>query len=50
MTDTAVAAPHPRFRVQRWTPVSLLFTGGLSGLVVALAFGRSSWARTRRTT
>ena len=39
MTDTAVAAPHPRFRVQRWTPVSLLFTGGLSGLVVALAFG-----------
>jgi branched-chain amino acid transport system permease protein len=38
MTDTAVAAPHPRFRVQRWTPVSLLFTGGLSGLVVALAF------------
>jgi len=39
VTDTAVAAPHPRFRVQRWTPVSLLFTGGLSGLVVALAFG-----------
>ena len=39
MTDTAVAAPHPRFQVQRWTPVSLLFTGGLSGLVVALAFG-----------
>ena len=39
MTDTAVATPHPRFRVQRWTPVSLLFTGGLSGLVVALAFG-----------
>jgi branched-chain amino acid transport system permease protein len=38
MTDTAVAAPAPRFRVQRWTPVSVLFTGGLSGVVVALAF------------
>jgi branched-chain amino acid transport system permease protein len=38
MTDTAVASPVPRFRVQRWTPVSVLFTGGLSGVVVALAF------------
>jgi len=38
MTDTAVAPPAPRFRVQRWTPVSVLFTGGLSGVVVALAF------------
>jgi branched-chain amino acid transport system permease protein len=38
MTDSVVAAPPARFRVQRWTPVSMLFTGGLSGVVVALAF------------
>jgi len=29
MTDSVVAAPPARFRVQRWTPVSMLFTGGL---------------------
>jgi branched-chain amino acid transport system permease protein len=38
MTDAAVAAPAPQFRVQRWTTVSVLFAGGLSGLVVVLAF------------
>jgi branched-chain amino acid transport system permease protein len=38
MTDAAVTAPAPRFRVQRWTPVSVLFTGGLTGLVAVLAF------------
>jgi branched-chain amino acid transport system permease protein len=38
MTDSVVAAPPARFRVQRWTSVSMLFTGGLSGVVVALAF------------
>ena len=38
MTETAVAAPAPGFRVQRWTPLSILFTGGLTGLVVVLAF------------
>jgi branched-chain amino acid transport system permease protein len=38
VTETTVAAPAPAFRVQRWTPLSILFTGGLAGLVVALAF------------
>jgi branched-chain amino acid transport system permease protein len=38
VTDTAVAAPVPRFRVKRWTTLSVLFTGALGGLVVVLAF------------
>jgi branched-chain amino acid transport system permease protein len=38
MTDAAATAPVARFAVQRWTPVSVLFTGGLTGLVVVLAF------------
>lgn len=38
MTETVVA-PAPSFRVQRWTPLSVGFTGGLTGLVVVLAFG-----------
>jgi branched-chain amino acid transport system permease protein len=39
VTDTAAPAPVvPRFRVQRWTPVSVLFTGGLTGLIAVLAF------------
>jgi branched-chain amino acid transport system permease protein len=38
VTDAAATAPVPRFAVQRWTPVSVLFTGGLTGLVVVLAF------------
>jgi branched-chain amino acid transport system permease protein len=37
VTDTAVAAPASRFRVQRWTPLSVLFAGGLGGLVVVLS-------------
>ena len=39
MTDTAAVAPAPHFRVERWTPLSMLFTGGLGGIVVVLAFG-----------
>ena len=35
---TAVAAPAPSTRVQRWTPLSVAFTGGLTGLVALLAF------------
>ena len=40
MSEHAVAvAPAPAFRVERWTPLSVLFTGGLSGLVAVLALG-----------
>ena len=35
---SAVAAPSRELRVQRWTPLSVAFTGGLTGLVVLLAF------------
>ncbi|HUZ98685.1 MAG TPA: branched-chain amino acid ABC transporter permease [Gaiellaceae bacterium] len=35
---TSVAAEAPAVRVQRWTPLSVAFTGGLAGLVVLLAF------------
>jgi len=35
---SAVAAGMPETRVQRWTPLSVAFTGGLAGLVVLLAF------------
>jgi branched-chain amino acid transport system permease protein len=35
---TSVAAEVPAVRVQRWTPLSVAFTGGLAGLVVLLAF------------
>jgi branched-chain amino acid transport system permease protein len=38
VTDTAAAVAAPRFRVKRWTPLSMFFTGGLSGVVVVLAF------------
>ncbi|HET7566892.1 MAG TPA: branched-chain amino acid ABC transporter permease [Gaiellaceae bacterium] len=39
MSETAVATPAaPSFRVQRWTPLSIAFTGGLAGLVAVLAF------------
>jgi branched-chain amino acid transport system permease protein len=38
VTDIAAAPTTPRFRIQRWTPVSVLFTGGLTGLVAVLAF------------
>ena len=34
---SAVAAGMPETRVQRWTPLSVAFTGGLAGLVVLLA-------------
>jgi len=34
---SALAAPGP-VRVQRWTPLSAVFTGGLAGVVVVLAF------------
>lgn len=37
MTAVAVREPMP-VRVQRWTPLSVAFTGGLTGLVVLLAF------------
>jgi branched-chain amino acid transport system permease protein len=36
MTDHAL--PPPAVRVERWTPVSAFFTGGLAVLLVALAF------------
>src|SRR5581483_10786882 len=36
MSEHAVAAPT--FRVERWTWVSVAFTGGLTGLVALLAF------------
>jgi len=40
VSEHAVAvAPAPAFRVERWTPLSVLFTGGLSGLVAVLALG-----------
>jgi branched-chain amino acid transport system permease protein len=35
---SAVAADMAETRVQRWTPLSVTFTGGLAGLVVLLAF------------
>jgi len=35
---SAVVAGMPETRVQRWTPLSVAFTGGLAGLVVLLAF------------
>ena len=38
MTERGLQPPSPGFRIQRWTPLSVLFTGGLSGLVVVLAF------------
>jgi len=40
VTETALAAPPaPRFRVQRWTPLSIAFTGGLGGGIAVLALG-----------
>jgi branched-chain amino acid transport system permease protein len=43
VSEHAVAAPPsrptPAFRVERWTSLSIAFTGGLTGLVVVLAFG-----------
>ncbi len=40
MSESAVAAPVARdFRVQRWSWVSVLFAGGLAGIVTVLAFG-----------
>ena len=39
MSDSVAAAPAvPAFRVQRWTWLSVVFTGGLAGLVGLLAF------------
>ena len=45
MTDQALPAPPARqaheardFRVQRWTPLSVGFTGSLTGLIAVLAF------------
>ena len=39
MSEATVAvAPAPPFRVQRWNRLSLVFTGGLTGLVGVLAF------------
>ena len=35
---SAVAADMSGARVQRWTPLSVVFTGGLAGVVVLLAF------------
>jgi branched-chain amino acid transport system permease protein len=35
---SAVAVPGRDVRVQRWTPLSVVFTGGLAGLVAVLAF------------
>jgi branched-chain amino acid transport system permease protein len=40
MSETAAAAPVARdFRVQRWSWVSVLFSGGLAGIVAVLALG-----------
>ena len=39
MSETTAAAPAaPAFRVQRWTWLSVGFTGGLTGVVAVLAF------------
>jgi branched-chain amino acid transport system permease protein len=39
MSEAAAAAPPQAFRVQRWTPLSLVFAGSLAGVVAVLAFG-----------
>ena len=39
MSDVALARrPAPDFRVERWTPLSIGFSGGVVGVVVLLAF------------